>query len=78
VGFAAAILVVDALVWEGADLSILALVADLDSIHQLLLRAAIYRIATTGAATPDDAARLDLEVRANAPLVELLGNVALQ
>jgi hypothetical protein len=43
VGFASAIVVGDALLWEGADESLLAAVSHVDSFPQLLLRALIYR-----------------------------------
>jgi hypothetical protein len=43
-GFASAIVVADALVWEGADESILRLVNRVDQFTQLFLRALILRI----------------------------------
>jgi uncharacterized protein (TIGR02569 family) len=43
VGFASAIVIGDALLWEGADESLLAAVEHVDSFPQLLLRALIYR-----------------------------------
>lgn len=42
--FAAAIVVIDALTWEGADPGLLASVETLPKIDQLLLRAAIWRL----------------------------------
>ncbi len=42
--FASAIVVADALVWEGADETLLAAVAHLDRFEQFLARALIYRI----------------------------------
>jgi uncharacterized protein (TIGR02569 family) len=42
--FATAIVVADALVWEGADNSLLESVADVDDIDQMLVRALLYRI----------------------------------
>jgi uncharacterized protein (TIGR02569 family) len=42
--FATAIVVADALVWEGADESLLDSVADVDDIGQMLIRALIYRL----------------------------------
>jgi uncharacterized protein (TIGR02569 family) len=42
-GYAAAIVVGDALVWEGADEGLLAAVADVEDLPQLLLRALIFR-----------------------------------
>jgi uncharacterized protein (TIGR02569 family) len=44
--FASAIVVADALVWEGADDSILAAVGHLDDFGQYLVRALIYRAVT--------------------------------
>jgi uncharacterized protein (TIGR02569 family) len=48
-GFGAAIVVGDALSWEGADESLLESVAHIPQIEQLLLRALIYRIVTDAA-----------------------------
>jgi uncharacterized protein (TIGR02569 family) len=45
-GFAAAIIVADALVWEGADARILASVRHIDDFGQYLIRALIYRMVT--------------------------------
>jgi uncharacterized protein (TIGR02569 family) len=42
--FATAIVLADALVWEGADESLLASVADVDDVGQMLIRALIYRL----------------------------------
>jgi uncharacterized protein (TIGR02569 family) len=42
--FATAIVVADALVWEGADESLLESVADADDFGQMLLRALLYRL----------------------------------
>jgi uncharacterized protein (TIGR02569 family) len=44
VGYAAAIVVADALVWEGADATIFDGVGDLAAFDQLLLRALVYRL----------------------------------
>jgi hypothetical protein len=44
--FASAIVVADALVWEGADPSILSAVGHVDDLGQYLLRALIYRAVT--------------------------------
>jgi uncharacterized protein (TIGR02569 family) len=44
--FASAIVVADALVWEGADEAILAAVAHVEDFEQYLLRALIYRAVT--------------------------------
>jgi uncharacterized protein (TIGR02569 family) len=45
-GFAAAIVVGDALIWEGADAAILNAVGHIEQFDQLLLRALIYRAVT--------------------------------
>jgi uncharacterized protein (TIGR02569 family) len=42
--FATAIVVADALVWEGADESLLDSVGDVDDIGQMLIRALLYRL----------------------------------
>lgn len=42
--FATAIIVVDSIVWEGADDSLIERVIDTEQMHQLVLRAAIRRI----------------------------------
>ena len=59
-GFASAIVVGDALLWEGADENLLAAVSHVDDFPQLLLRALIFRAVVdalfrTGEPTrPDD------------------------
>ena len=45
-GFAAAIVVADALVWEGADARVLTAVSHIDDFGQYLIRAMIYRMVT--------------------------------
>jgi uncharacterized protein (TIGR02569 family) len=47
-GYASAIVVADALVWEGADDSLLDVVAHVEVFPQLLLRALIFRIVADG------------------------------
>jgi uncharacterized protein (TIGR02569 family) len=57
VGFASAIVVADALAWEGADASLLAAVSHIDDFGQYLVRAIIYRAVTDwifGATGPGD------------------------
>jgi uncharacterized protein (TIGR02569 family) len=56
--FATAIVVADALVWEGADESLVESVADVDDFDQMLARALIYRLvaAVEGGFEDDDAA----------------------
>lgn len=52
--FASAVVVADALVWEGADEDVLAAVAHLEDFGQYLLRALIYRIVTHAVFRPDE------------------------
>ena len=68
--FASAIVIVDALAWESADESVLALLDGVAQGDQLLLRAALFRIVTAGVAFPDDTWRLAAEVHANEALVD--------
>jgi uncharacterized protein (TIGR02569 family) len=51
--FASAIVIADALVWEGADESLLAAVEQVDDFGQFLLRALIYRAVTHALFFPD-------------------------
>jgi uncharacterized protein (TIGR02569 family) len=54
--FATAIVVADALVWEGADESLLDSVGDVDDIGQMLIRALLYRlVAAVEGGLEDDA-----------------------
>lgn len=53
--FASAIVVADALVWEGADESLLAAVSDVADFGQYLARALIFRLVTEHLAHPDAA-----------------------
>jgi uncharacterized protein (TIGR02569 family) len=58
--FATAIVLADALVWEGADESLLAGVGDVDDIGQMLVRALIYRlVAATEGGFEEDGAAID-------------------
>jgi uncharacterized protein (TIGR02569 family) len=75
-GFASAIVVVDALTWYGANESILRLVKHIPEIHQLLLRATIYRLFTTATASAGNTDRLKREVEANRPTIDLLDDFA--
>ena len=73
--FAAAIVVADALVWEGADQNVLDAVAHIEDVDQHLLRALIYRAVT------DQLFRLDKPIRADdadpyLPVVELACRLA--
>jgi uncharacterized protein (TIGR02569 family) len=58
VAFATAIVIADALVWEGADESLVESVADVDDIGQMLVRALLFRLvaAVEGGFEDDDAA----------------------
>jgi len=73
--FASAIVVADALVWEGADEHLLAAVADIDDFPQYLLRALVFRAVT------DRLFRLDEPLRPDSadpylPAVELACRLA--
>jgi hypothetical protein len=68
--FASAIVVADALVWEGADATLLEAVAHVERFEQYLLRALVYRAVT------DRLFRADEPIRPNhddpyLPVVEL-------
>lgn len=56
-GFAAAIVVADALVWEGADDALVDELAHRDHFGQLLLRALVYRLVTDLIAGSDNGSR---------------------
>jgi uncharacterized protein (TIGR02569 family) len=75
-GFASAVVVVDALTWYGAGPSILREVEHIPQIDQLLFRAAIYRLLTTATVYSDNSGRLQEEVEANQPTLELLRSFA--
>jgi uncharacterized protein (TIGR02569 family) len=63
--FATAIVVADALVWEGADESLLDSVGDVDDIGQMLVRALLYRlVAASEGGFEDDAEVSDRYLRA--------------
>ena len=77
--FAAAIVVADALVWEGADDSILAVVGHLDNFGQYLVRALIYRAVTEwilGVGDSQNSASAGLEHDHYGPVVELACQLA--
>ena len=59
--FAAAVVVADALAWEGADETLLAAVADVDDFPQHLVRALLYRIVVDALFRPDDPPRRDAD-----------------
>ncbi len=58
-GFAAAIVVADALVWEGADEGILTSIEYIKQFDQLLVRALIYRAVTDRLFRQDEPIRPD-------------------
>jgi uncharacterized protein (TIGR02569 family) len=67
--FATAIVVADALVWEGADESLVESVADVDDFGQMLARALLYRlVAAVEGGFEDDHAAIDQRYR---PAVDL-------
>lgn len=66
--FATAIVVADALVWEGADVGELTSALDGDEFGQLLARALLFRIIADAAVDPDS---MDTRTRAYAPAVDL-------
>jgi uncharacterized protein (TIGR02569 family) len=74
-GYASAIVVADALVWEGADESILEAVADIDQFEQYLLRALIFRTVTDRLFRLDEPPRPD-EADEFLPAVELACRLA--
>jgi uncharacterized protein (TIGR02569 family) len=72
-GYQSAIVVVDALAWEGADGSILELVAHVEELLQLLVRALIFRtVADHALAAAADRSRVE---EAYAPVVELVARL---
>jgi uncharacterized protein (TIGR02569 family) len=66
--FATAIVVADAIVWEGADGSELTSAIDIEQFGQLLVRALLFRIIADAVADPDST---DSISRAYGPAVEL-------
>jgi uncharacterized protein (TIGR02569 family) len=72
--FATAIVVADALVWEGADQTLLASVGDVDDVGQMLLRALIYRlVAAVEGGFEEDRAGIERRYR---PAVDLAVELA--
>ena len=68
--FASAVVIADALVWEGADDSVLSAVAHIDQFAQYLLRALIYRAVTDRLFRPLEPLRPD-DADPYLPAVEL-------
>jgi uncharacterized protein (TIGR02569 family) len=73
--FASAIVVADAVVWEGADESILGAVDHVEGFDQYLIRALIYRIVTDRLFRPDEQNRPD-DADPYLPAVELACRLA--
>jgi len=59
--FATAIVIADALVWEGADASLLSEVGHIEHFGQYLVRALLYRVITDRIHRPDDPPRADVD-----------------
>jgi uncharacterized protein (TIGR02569 family) len=74
--YASAIVVADALVWEGADSSILAAVSDIDDFGQYLVRALIFRAVTERMLAGDEPARSGAAAGRWAPAVDLARRLA--
>jgi uncharacterized protein (TIGR02569 family) len=68
VEFASAIVVADALTWEGASVSVLSSAIDSDQSGQLLARAVLFRIVADAAADPDS---IGARASTYAPAVDL-------
>jgi len=77
VGYSAALVVGDALAWEGAQPPILGLIEHLQEWRQLLLRAVIFRIVVNELAERAEPWRSDLSEHYH-PLVDLTISLALQ
>ena len=75
-GYASAIVVADALVWEGADRQILDLVSHIADFGQYLIRALIFRLVTDWLLTRDEPAETDVHDDRWAPAVDLACRVA--
>ena len=58
-GFASAVVVGDALLWEGADASLLAAVAHIENFPQFLVRALVFRAVVDALVRPGEPARPD-------------------
>jgi uncharacterized protein (TIGR02569 family) len=71
IAFASAIVVTDALVWEGADSQILTAVSHIDDFGQYLIRALIYRKVTDWMLNRDQPAELGTNDDPWAPAVDL-------
>jgi uncharacterized protein (TIGR02569 family) len=77
IGFASAVVVADALVWEGADEDLLDVVGHIADFEQYLLRALIYRAVTDQLFRPDEPVRPDGD-DPYLPAVELACRLAAQ
>jgi uncharacterized protein (TIGR02569 family) len=74
--FASAIVVADALVWEGADSHLLDAVGHISDFGQYLARALIYRAVTDWLLTPDEPAEPGVSLDRLAPAVDLACQLA--
>ncbi|HUP54960.1 MAG TPA: aminoglycoside phosphotransferase, partial [Methylomirabilota bacterium] len=70
--FATAIIIADAVVWEGADRSLLDAVAAVDDIDQMLVRALLYRIVAAVEGGFEEAAAIERHYEAAADLASEL------
>ena len=68
VGYATAVIVVDAIVWFGASFTLSELIEPADQRHDLLARALIFRLAAAALDPAADDERLRNQGRAHAPL----------
>jgi uncharacterized protein (TIGR02569 family) len=68
VGYATAVIVVDAIVWFGAPFTLSELIEPTDYRHDLLARALIFRLAAAALSPTADDQRLQYQARAHAPL----------
>jgi uncharacterized protein (TIGR02569 family) len=74
--YASAIVVADALVWEGADSSILDAVGHIGDFGQYLVRALIFRAVTDGMLASDGPARSGMDKDRWAPAIDLACQLA--
>ena len=72
VEFATAVVVADALVWEGASAAELATATDVDQFGQLLARALLFRIVADAVADPD---AMGARASAYIPAVDLAARI---
>lgn len=74
VGFALAVVVVDAIAWYDASFDLVHHADHLEALDQLLARAAIYRLVTADTVSPTHPREWTARrVRAHLPILELIG-----